>query len=86
MAALVYARVWFTAPPKIVDLVFEKRNISANADQQTIHSIQKVGSLYVVSYQGDYQDRIDWLNHWHIQESAKIPSPARCSLFAARTA
>ncbi len=86
IAALVYALVWFTAPPKIVDLVFENRNNSANADQQTIHSIQKVGSLYVVSYQGDYQERIDWLNHWHIQEAAKIPSPARCSLFAARTA
>jgi hypothetical protein len=82
----VYALVWFTAPPKIVDLVFEKRNNSVNADQQTIHSIQKVGSLYVVSYQGDYQERIDGLNSWHIKKSAEIPSPVGCSLFAAHTA
>lgn len=86
MAALVYALVWFTAPPKIVDLVFEGGDTSASADQQTISSIRKVGDLYVVSYRGDYQERIEWQNNWHVQKAAEIPSTVRCSLFVAHTA
>jgi hypothetical protein len=87
LAAFAGGIGWFNAPPKVIDLAFEGPNdSSANPDQQTINSIRKVGDLYVVSYRGDYQQRIEWQNKWHLQKAAEIPSAARCSLFAAHTA
>jgi hypothetical protein len=75
---------WSKASPKIIELSFRNQGASANADEQTIHSIRKVGDFYTVNYHGDYEERLQWLNDQHLKK-AGLSAPSSCSLFATCT-
>ena len=70
--------------PKIIELSFEEPFEGANANETTLHSIQKVGEFYTVNYHGDYIERLQWLNEYHTKESARL-NQTHCSLFATYT-
>lgn len=69
----------------ITDLTLEHQNTVEDADEQTLQSIQNVGGLFTVIYYGEYEERLKWLNDYHISESAKLDTKTNCSLFAAYT-
>ena len=77
---------WSKAHPRIIELSFREQGTSANADKQTLDSIRKVGNLYTVNYHGDYEERLQWLNDYHLKKAAGISVPPNCSLFATSTA
>ena len=68
--------------PKIIGLSLDHKADFIDADQETLNSIQKVGNLYTVTYYGDYSERLEWLNDYHITESSKLANKRTCSLFA----
>jgi hypothetical protein len=68
--------------PKIIGLPLKHKTDFEEADQETLNSIQKVGNLYTVTYYGDYSERLEWLNDYHISESSKLANKRTCSLFA----
>lgn len=76
---------WSCTQPKTIELSFEHVEDSVQADQKTLNSLQKVGRLYTVTYYGDYSERLEWLNNYHVAGSAKLAGESSCSLFAAYT-
>lgn len=76
---------WSKAHPRIIELSFREQGTSANADKQTLDSIRKVGNLYTVNYHGDYEERLQWLNDYHLKKAAGLSTPSICSLFATCT-
>ena len=67
----------------IIDLSLEHQNGVGDPDEQTLQSIKKIGELYTVIYYGEYEERLNWLNDWHVKEAARLDPKSRCSLFAA---
>lgn len=76
---------WSCNRPKIIELSFETQDTGFDEDEKTLLSIQKVGNMYTVNYYGDYEDRLKWLNDYHVKESARLDQKSHCSLFAAYT-
>ena len=77
--------IWSCSQPKTIDLSFEHVETGLDADEQTLQSIQKVGKMYIVTYHGNYKERLEWLNDYHVTESSKLDNKSNCSLFAAYT-
>jgi len=70
---------------RIIDLSIAQKENIVNVDELTINSIQKVGGMYFINYYGDYEDRLNWLDNYHTNESANKTFKSQCSLFAAFT-
>jgi len=82
----VFAVMSSTAHPKIIELSFDNQSPGHNADELTLRSIRKVGDFYTVDCRGDYEERLQWLNDYHLKKAAELSAPSTCSLFATRTA
>ena len=82
LAGLVFKGL--PAGSKTIELSFENQSPGLNADEQTLRSIRKLGDLCLVTYQGAYEERLRWLNNYHLKK-AGLSAPPRCSLFATRT-
>jgi len=66
-------------------LSFDNQSPGHNADELTLRSIRKVVDFYTVDYRGDYEERLKWLNDYHLKKAAGLSAPSSCSLFATRT-
>lgn len=76
---------WSCSRSRLIELSLEHQDTGMDADEQTLRSIQKVGSMYTVIYYGEYEERLKWLNDYHVIESAKLDQKSHCSLFATYT-
>ncbi len=89
IAVVLLAGAWFfalsTAKPSIEELSFPNSDSGENADTRTLHSIRKVGNLYLVTSYGDYEARLQWLDDYMGKKAADLARPHGCSLFTART-
>jgi len=83
--ALGIGIAWPPARPTIVELSFGNGDANGNADDLTLQSIRKVGRFYTVSYYGDYEQRLRWLNDEHLR-LAGLETVSHCSLFVTHTA
>jgi len=73
------------ARPKIIELSFDSQSPGHDADEQTLRSIRKVGDFYTVDYRGDYEERLRWLNDYHLKKATELSAPSSCSLFVTYT-
>ncbi len=68
---------------EVIDLALKHQDFDGDADEQTLRSIQRVEGFYTVVYYGEYEERLNWLNEYHVKEAARRDPKTHCSLFAA---
>ncbi len=71
--------------PTIVRLSFDRSDSGDNADERTLRSIRRVGDLYTINYQGDYEVRLRWMRDYFLQHAGRRFGGSLCSLFTSPT-
>ena len=72
--------------PDVIELAFDNINSGPGADERTIQSIQKVDTFFTITYHREYEERLQWLNDYHMNKAAEIDKSRSCSLFVTTTA
>ena len=71
-------------PPSIKYLNFDPVVESSNEgdDKRTAKSIKKFDGFYTVTYYGNYEERLEWLQDYHVKKASEISRSRSCSLFS----